>query len=85
VANLTLVIDDDTLRRARIRALEEGTSVNAVVRDYLERFADAHERALSGRRRVVEIAHSRAAGTAGAARTWTRDEVYDERTRWPRS
>ena len=85
MANLTLVIDDDTLRRARIRALEEGTSVNAVVRAYLERFADEHERALGGRRRVVEIARSRAAGTAGSPRTWTRDEVYDERTRWPRS
>ena len=85
VANLTLVIDDDTLRRARIRALEEGTSVNAVVRAYLERFADAHERALAGRLRVLEIARSTAAGTAGADRSWTRGEAYEERTRWPRS
>ena len=85
VANLTLVIDDDTLRRARIRALEQGTSVNAIVRDYLKRFADANERALAGRRRVLGIARSRVAGTAGADRTWTRDEVYEERTRWPRS
>jgi plasmid stability protein len=85
VANLTLVIDDDTLRRARIRALEEGTSVNAVVRAYLERFAHANERAHAGRLRALEIARSRAAGTVGAHRSWTRDEVYEERTRWPRS
>ena len=85
MANLTLVIDDETLRRARIRALEEGTSVNAVVRTYLERFADAHERALDGRRRVLEIARSRATEAAEEDRTWTRDEVYEDRTRWPRS
>ena len=85
MANLTLVIDDDTLRRARIRALQEGTSVNAVVRAYIERFADADARALNGRRRALEIARSRAAGTPGAERTWTRDELYAERTRWPRS
>ncbi len=33
MANLTIVIEGDTLKRARMRALEEGTSVNAVVRD----------------------------------------------------
>lgn len=33
--NLTLAVDDDTLKRARIRALQENTSVNAVVREYL--------------------------------------------------
>ena len=43
MANLTLMIDDDLLRRARIRALERGTSVNALVRDYLRRFAGRDE------------------------------------------
>jgi len=39
VANLTLSVDDATLRAARIRALEQGTSVNALVRDYLVSYA----------------------------------------------
>jgi len=39
MANLTLTIDEDALRRARIRALEHGTSVNAVVREFLESYA----------------------------------------------
>ena len=43
VANLTLSLDDDTLRRARIRALERGTTVNALVRDYLETFVGPDE------------------------------------------
>lgn len=39
MANLTIVIESDTLKRARIRALDEGTSVNAIVRDYLADYA----------------------------------------------
>lgn len=39
MASLTIVIESDTLKRARMRALEEGTSVNAVVRDYLADYA----------------------------------------------
>ncbi len=35
VANLTLAIDDDLLRRAREAALSGNTMVNALVRDFL--------------------------------------------------
>ena len=41
MANVTLAVDDDVLRRARIRALEQGTSVNALIREYLESFGGA--------------------------------------------
>jgi hypothetical protein len=85
VANLTLTIEEETLRRARIRALQEGTSVNALVREYLERFADAEGRVLEARRRVVELARASEAGTEGSGRTWEREEAYEERVRWPRS
>jgi hypothetical protein len=34
MANLTLVIDDDLLQRARQEALRSKTSVNALVRDF---------------------------------------------------
>ena len=37
MANLTLTIDDETLRRARIRAANLGTSVDALVSGYLVR------------------------------------------------
>jgi plasmid stability protein len=33
--NITVSVDDDVYRRARVRAAEEGRSVSAVVRDYL--------------------------------------------------
>jgi tryptophan synthase alpha subunit len=31
VANLTITVDGETVKRARMRALEEGTSVNALL------------------------------------------------------
>lgn len=40
MANLTLSIDGSLLRNARIRALEQGTTVNSLVRQYLERLTN---------------------------------------------
>lgn len=37
--NITVSIDEETHRRARIRAAELGTSVSAMVRDYLRTLA----------------------------------------------
>lgn len=39
MANLTVVVDDDLLRRARQRAIEDGVSISAVVRSHLRRYA----------------------------------------------
>ncbi len=41
--NITLKIDDETYRKARIRAAHEGTSVSAMVRDFLIRQAGEEE------------------------------------------
>ena len=80
MANLTLVIDDELLQRARMRALTQGTSVNAVVREMLASYA-ADERVLHGRRRVAELARSSIAGRSSTGRGWTRDELYGDRKR----
>ena len=76
MANLTVTIDDDLLRRARIRALEQGTSVNALLRTYLEHYADADERARAVRE-FLDLARTSSAGAPGHRRTWTREEPYE--------
>ena len=50
MVNLTLAVDHDLLHRARVRAAEEGTSVNAVVRELLSAYTAA-ERVDAARRR----------------------------------
>ena len=39
MTNLTLSLDDAIVRKARMRALEEGTSVSAKVREFLAQYA----------------------------------------------
>ncbi len=38
--NITLKIDEETYRKARIRAAREGTSVSAMVRETLARYSE---------------------------------------------
>jgi plasmid stability protein len=39
VKNITISVDDEVYRRARIRAAQEDTSVSALVRDFLAQLA----------------------------------------------
>jgi plasmid stability protein len=80
VARLTLAIDDDLLQRARKRALAQGTSVNAVVREMLASYAD-DGRVLEGRQRVAALARSSNAGRASSGRSWTREGLHEDRGR----
>ncbi|MEM1332151.1 MAG: DUF6364 family protein [Actinomycetota bacterium] len=75
MANLTVAIDDDLLQRARQRALANGTSVNALVRDYLTSYAGDDE--MASRRAFVELAQRMEAELDYSNRTWTRDDLYD--------
>lgn len=76
MSNLTVTIDDQVLRRARVRALERGTSVNAVVGEYLARYAGSSgtAEALAG---FLDLAAAADAGSGGGGRTWTRDGLHD--------
>lgn len=84
VANLTLTIDDTVLRRARIRALELDTSVNALVREYLTEFAASSDLG-DERDALLALIDASSAGSEADGRTWSREEAYEDRLRWPRS
>jgi hypothetical protein len=74
MANLTVVIESETLKRARMRAFKEGTSVNAIVRDYLTDYAgtEAHkEKAINDLLRL-----SRRTKTRRGSGRWTRDDLH---------
>jgi len=76
MANLTITVDGHLLKQARMRALEDGTSVNALLRTYLERYAGVGEtgRALDG---FARLALQSTATSGPGGRTWTRDELHD--------
>jgi hypothetical protein len=73
--NLTLVIDEDLLLAARKVALDQRTSVNQLVRDYLATLVEE-----TGRKRLAR-ARLRAAFATGLIevgdRHWRRDDLYE--------
>jgi hypothetical protein len=81
MANLTITLDDVVLRRARLKALENGTSVNRVLAEFLEQYVGGHEANLAARRAFVAQARSLAGrfGSGSGGRTWTREELHDRR------
>lgn len=67
MANLTISIDDEVLKRARLRALREGTSVDALLRDYLERFTAVHAARRVAAERILGVSARAVSRRGGAA------------------
>ena len=76
MSNLTVTIDEGVLRRARKKAVDEGTSVNAIVRAHLERYAGSSG-AAAALALFLELSSTVDAGSGAGGRTWTRDDLYD--------
>jgi plasmid stability protein len=79
VANLTLSIDEDLLRAARVRAAGEGTSVNEICRRAIESYARADSQQERLRRFDEFMARTQAQVRLPEAATWkSRDEFYEQ-------
>lgn len=77
MANVTLTIDAEVLKRARIRAIRENTSVNAIVRAHLERYAATEADQRRPIDKFLEFARKGGSGSGPDGRTWTRDELHE--------
>jgi len=74
MGSLTISVDDQILGRARARALEQGTTVEAVLREHLTAFAgagDMQARALADLLQLSADATSRR-----GASSWIRSELH---------
>ena len=84
--NITISVDEETYRLARIRAAELDTSVSALVRDYLKSLAsdsrDAEKEAGHRRELMQQVFQDFEARGVGLrmSENLTREELYD-RTR----
>ncbi len=89
MSNLTLSVDEQLIRRARMRAIEQGTSLSAKVREFLQDYVDgsqsdvAKQRAQATARLMaaMDAAAAQSAAEAAAAptpraRRTLRDELY---------
>ncbi len=86
MANLTIAVDDGTLKKARMRALEEDTSVNAILREYLEEYAGGRREQVEAARRIIEASRASRSGSGPGGRKWKREDAYEERLgRYPKT
>ncbi len=76
MASLTITVNEQVLHRARRRALSRGTSVNAVLNEYLEQYAGASA-TTAALEAFLDLATASEAGSGPEGRTWTRDDLYE--------
>ena len=83
--NITLKIDDETYRKARIRDAEKGTSVSARVKESLVREASAENelelRRIAALDELYKLADARNKSADGPLTPLTRDEIHADRIR----
>ena len=74
--NLTLQLDSDVVRRARVVAAKRGTSVSALVARELDALVAHDDRYEAARDRARKLMHTKRRSGAGG---WSRDELYADR------
>ena len=91
MTNLTLSVDEGLIKRARVRAIQQGSSLSAKVREFLQQYADESDDLLSRQRQTataklleamaVASAQSQPVAVAATAATKPRslrDDLYDD-------
>lgn len=75
MGNLTITVDDESLKKARIRALQEGTSVNALLREFLDSYSGVRREQRDAASRIADL--SRRSRSRRVGLKWTRDELHE--------
>ena len=75
MTNVTLSIDEEKLKQARILALQEGASLNAVIREFVESYIAGHKHYQQVTGRILQQAEHSRYNSGG--RTWSREEVHE--------
>jgi hypothetical protein len=82
MASLTIAIDPEILEAARLEAERRKMSLDQMVSEYVASIAHTGPTD-EDNRRLIELIHTSPLGDLG--RLPTREEIYAERTKWPRS
>ena len=73
--NVTIALDEALLREARRIAADRSTTLNAMIRGYLEELAERESGVVKARRRIVELCRETRAEVG--PRAWTRDDLHE--------
>lgn len=73
--NVTLSIDAGVLREARRIAAERATTLNALIREFLQELTERESGTEAARRRILAICKASAAGARSGA--WSRNDLHE--------
>jgi metal-responsive CopG/Arc/MetJ family transcriptional regulator len=73
--NVTIALDEKLLREVRRIAADRSTTLNSMIRGFLEELAERESGVAKARRRIVELCRETQAEVG--PRTWTRDELHE--------
>jgi antitoxin component of RelBE/YafQ-DinJ toxin-antitoxin module len=74
VKNLTIALDEKVLRDARRIAAERSITLNALIREFLERLTRRESAARTARRRIAQLC--RESDAEVGRRSWSRDDLH---------
>lgn len=91
MSNLTISIDDQLIKQARVRAIQQGTSLSAKVREFLQAYVNGSDEMLAKQRfdataslmAAIELATppaqpaSQSVGESHARRQTLREQMYE--------
>ena len=73
--NVTLAVDEVVLREARRIAAERSTSLNAMIRRFLEELTERESRVVQARQRILDLCSESTAEVGSAV--WSRDDLHE--------
>lgn len=79
--NITLSIDEQLVERAREKLRATGKTLNQEIREHLQHIVGDNEEL---ERELEEFVRLSGRGNPDGDWKWNREDVYEERLRWPR-
>ncbi|MCP4899393.1 MAG: hypothetical protein GY906_20710 [bacterium] len=73
--NVTIALDERLLREARRLALERSTSLNAMIREFLQKETGRESETVEARRRIAEMCRETHAEVG--SRSWSREDLHE--------
>ena len=73
--NVTIALDESLIREARRIAADRSTTLNAMIREFLQQLAERESHAVQARRRIVELCRESRAEVG--PRNRTRDDLHE--------
>jgi plasmid stability protein len=77
--NVTVSLDDETWRNARVKAAEQGRSLSALVRDFLRDFGSTQSEFDRLHAQEIELRKKIAAGGFRGDDRLSRDEIHERK------